>query len=112
MSYVESSYEGVAGAELQVQEAEAALVRAKQNLKKARNSRNLNLLGVLGDKVVIRFTKSFNYGETVYTYAAIKVFGKWHLTTSGNFTNPMFTSDLIKFIGDGDVTIMAPDKTL
>ena len=33
-----------------------------------------------GDGAVIRFKKRFKFGDTTYTYAAIKVNGKWYTT--------------------------------
>lgn len=114
MSYIESSnYEGVTGLELKIQEAERALNQARKDLKEYQRRRNLGLLDRVGDLTVIRFTKSWNGGETVYTYAAIKVDSTWSITGHASVTRYIkYTSDLIEFIGDGDVTIMTPDKTL
>lgn len=116
MSYVESSnYESVTGLELKIQEAEKALNQARKDLKEYQRRRNLDLLHKVGDLTVIRFTKSWNRWEAAltYHYAGIKVNGTWSVTGHASSTRYIkYTSDLIEFIGDGDVTIMTPDKTL
>lgn len=112
MSYIESSnYEGVTGLELKIQEAERALDQARKDLKEYQRRRNLDLLHKVGDLTVIRFTK---YGrEFLYHYVGIKANGTWSVTSHAPVTRYIkHTSDLIEFIGDGDVTIMTPDKTL
>lgn len=112
MSYVESSrYEGLRGLELEIQETHDRLQKLKSDLEKMKKSRTLSLLDLVGDRTVIRFTKTFNGRGSVYHYAAIKSDGFWYITSNG-YEYKKTSSELKKFIGDNLVEIMRPDKEL
>lgn len=79
-------------------------------LEKLVRQERLALLDKLGDRTVIRFQKQYYDGQT-YHYAAIRVWNLWYLTTEGSNARQT-TEQLKKFIGDGLVEIMTPDKGL
>jgi predicted RNase H-like nuclease (RuvC/YqgF family) len=111
MSYVESSkYEGIRGLELEIQETHDRLQKLKSNLEKMKKRRTLSLLDVVGDRTVIRFTKTFGSGKQ-YHYAGIKSDGYWYVTSNG-YEYKKTLAELVKFIGDNPVEIMAPNKEL
>lgn len=64
----------------QIAELKGQLARLERQAAAAR----WDALKTLPDKTVIRFNKTFGRSDsTVYTYGAIKIDGRWHLTDSG-----------------------------
>lgn len=112
MSYVESSrYESIRGLELEIQQTHDRLQKMKSDLEKVKNNRALGLLDVVGDRAVIRFSKTYISGSSVYHYAAIKSGGLWYMTSNGTgWKRPV--EELKKFIGDNPVEIMRPDREI
>lgn len=61
------------------------------------------------DGDVVWFTKQFGGGGTRYTYAAVKVAGRWYVTQRGDSFRRGFGEDcktwecLLEFVGDGEL---------
>jgi predicted RNase H-like nuclease (RuvC/YqgF family) len=115
VSYVESSrYESETQIEQTTRiigELSSQLENARKRLEELKNKRNLDLLDSLGDRAVVRFSRKFNRGGTIYHYAAIKLGSWWYITSDG--TEYKRTTESLKlFIGENRVDIMTPDKSL
>lgn len=115
VSYVQSSrYESesaIQETERRIQELSSEVQSLRVHLKTLQTERTLALLDLVGDRTVIRFTKTFNGRGSVYHYAAIKSDGFWYITSSG-YEYKKTSAELKKFIGDNPVEIMRPDKEL
>lgn len=59
---------------------------------------------VYEDGDVVWFTKTFGRsGSHRYTYAAVKVGGRWYVTQSGTRETPMTWGSLLDFVSDGEL---------
>lgn len=115
MSYVNSStYESetdIQKTERLIEELTSQVESLKIIHKDLLNKRNLDLLDKMGDRAVIRFTKSYNHGSSIYHYAAIKS-GKWWFITSDGLEYKRTADEMKKFIGNGTVEVMSPYRSL
>ncbi len=107
MSYVDSRIQRT---ERLIEERSSEVAVLQLHLKSLREERKLALLDVVGDRTVIRFTKTFGSGKQ-YHYAGIKSDGFWYITSNG-YEYRKTLPELKKFIGDNPIDIMKPDKEL
>lgn len=115
MSYANSSkYDPeleIQDTERMIEELSCRIIDLRTHLKSLQDERSFRLLDVVGDRTVIRFSKTHGYGGSVYHYAAIKA-GKWWYVSSDGLEHRKDTAGLKKFIGHNPIQIMVPNKDI